>query len=88
MHEREPGNLMDRLPRLPSETRQYKFIELYADSAALRAHGESPHFRASLHLMEGGSRPVVDAWWRRGDDCEVRAFQRRGRQVPVSPEGR
>ncbi|GAF48328.1 putative quinol monooxygenase [Rhodococcus wratislaviensis] len=53
VHEHEPGNLMYRLTRSPSETRQYKFIELYADGAALRAHGESPHFRASLDSMEG-----------------------------------
>ncbi|MHA4854482.1 putative quinol monooxygenase [Rhodococcus sp. MSC1_016] len=53
MREAEPGNLMYRLTRSRSENRQYKFIELYADSAALRAHGDSQHFRQSLESMVG-----------------------------------
>lgn len=43
----EPGNIVYQLTRSRSEPGTYKVLELYADAAALKAHGTSDHFRAA-----------------------------------------
>ena len=52
----EPGNMMYQLTRSRSEPGLYKVMEIYADQAALEAHGSSDHYR------EGGRslRDLVD----------------------------
>ncbi len=59
---KEPGNHMYQLTRSRSEPRTYKVLEMYADQAALEAHGASDHYkeggRKLRDLVEG--RPVVE----------------------------
>lgn len=43
----EPGNLAYQLCKSRTEPNTYKVLELYADEAALKAHGASEHFKAS-----------------------------------------
>ncbi|WP_067564443.1 putative quinol monooxygenase [Nocardia acidivorans] len=47
----EPGNLTYQLVRSQTDPDHYRFFELYADQAALEAHGKSDHFRAAGKLM-------------------------------------
>ena len=58
----EPGNLMYQLTRSRTEPRTYKVLEMYADQAALEAHGASEHYKAGgrqmRDLVEG--RPEVE----------------------------
>ncbi len=58
----EPGNHMYQLTRSRTEPRTYKVLEMYADQAALEAHGASDHYReggrALRDLVEG--RPEVE----------------------------
>ena len=58
----EPGNMMYQLTRSRTEPRTYKVLEMYADQAAMDAHGASEHFKAggrSLRdLVEG--RPEIE----------------------------
>ena len=43
----EPGNHAYQLCKSRTEPNTYKVLELYADEAALKAHGASDHFKAS-----------------------------------------
>lgn len=43
----EPGNVFYTLTRSRSNPQEYKVLELYADQAALDAHGNSDHFKAA-----------------------------------------
>ncbi|WP_054813779.1 putative quinol monooxygenase, partial [Nocardia arizonensis] len=43
----EPGNQAYQLVRSKSDPNSYRIFELYADQAALEAHGKSDHFRAA-----------------------------------------
>lgn len=58
----EPGNHMYQLTKSRSEPRTYKVLEMYADQAAVEAHGASEHFkdggRRLRDLVEG--RPEVE----------------------------
>ncbi|KQY37437.1 MULTISPECIES: putative quinol monooxygenase [Nocardia] len=47
----EPGNLTYQLVRSRTDAEHYRFFELYADDAAVEAHGRSDHFRAAGKLM-------------------------------------
>ncbi|MFC9872485.1 putative quinol monooxygenase [Nocardia salmonicida] len=47
----EPGNLTYQLVRSRTDAEHYRFFELYADDAAVEAHGRSEHFRAAGKLM-------------------------------------
>ena len=42
----EPGNKLYQFCRSKSEPTTYVVMELYADQAALEAHGKSDHFRS------------------------------------------
>lgn len=58
----EPGNVAYQLCRSRTEPNTYKVLELYADEAALKAHGASDHFKAAgpkLGAVLGG-RPDVE----------------------------
>lgn len=44
----EPGNLLYQLTRSRSDTATYKVMELYADKAALKAHGDAEYIRATF----------------------------------------
>ena len=46
----EPGNRLYQLTKSRTEARTYKVLEVYADQAALEAHGASEHYK------EGGGR--------------------------------
>ena len=58
----EPGNHLYQLVKSRTEPRVYKVMELYADQAALEAHGQSEHYkalgRALREAVEG--RPEVE----------------------------
>lgn len=58
----EPGNHMYQLTKSRSEPRAYKVLEMYADQAAVEAHGASEHYkeggRRLRELVEG--RPEVE----------------------------
>lgn len=58
----EPGNHMYQLTRSRTEPRTYKVLEIYADQAAIEAHGSSDHYkdggRKLRDLVEG--RPEVE----------------------------
>ena len=58
----EPGNHMYQLTRSRTDARIYKVLEMYADQAALEAHGASEHYKAGggklRDLVEG--RPQVE----------------------------
>jgi len=43
----EPGNQLYRVFRSKSDPQTYVVMEIYADQAALEAHGKSDHFRAA-----------------------------------------
>jgi quinol monooxygenase YgiN len=43
----EPGNIAYQLTRSRTEADTYKVLEIYADEAALKAHGASDHFKAA-----------------------------------------
>lgn len=43
----EPGNHCYQLTRSKSDPLTYKVLEIYADADALKAHGESAHFKAA-----------------------------------------
>ena len=43
----EPGNQLYRLCKSRSDANTYVVMELYADQAAIEAHGKSDHFRAA-----------------------------------------
>lgn len=43
----EPGNLAYQLTKSRTEPNVYKVLEVYADQAALDAHGKTEHFRAA-----------------------------------------
>lgn len=47
----EPGTILYQLIRSKSDTNAYKFMELYTDSAAIKAHGTSEHFQAAGKAM-------------------------------------
>ncbi len=58
----EPGNIAYQLCRSRTEANTYKVLELYADDAAVKAHGGSAHFKAagpSLGACLAG-RPEVE----------------------------
>ncbi|MDG3009599.1 antibiotic biosynthesis monooxygenase [Rhodococcus sp. D2-41] len=44
----EDGNLLYQLTRSKADANVYKFMELYRDADALRAHGTSDYFRESF----------------------------------------
>lgn len=58
----EPGAHVYQLTRSRTEPRTYKVLEIYADQAALEAHGASDHYREGgrklRDLVEG--RPEVE----------------------------
>ncbi|XGU18126.1 putative quinol monooxygenase [Rhodococcus sp. 3Y1] len=43
----EPGTVLYQLIRSKTDTNSYKFMELYQDGAAIKAHGSSEHFQAA-----------------------------------------
>jgi quinol monooxygenase YgiN len=43
----EPGNIFYRLCKSRSDANTYVVMELYADQAAIEAHGASEHFKAA-----------------------------------------
>lgn len=43
----EPGNQMYRVFKARTDANTYIVMEVYADQAALEAHGKSDHFRAA-----------------------------------------
>jgi quinol monooxygenase YgiN len=43
----EPGNQLYRVFKSKSDPQTYVVMEIYADQAALEAHGKSDHFRAA-----------------------------------------
>ncbi len=43
----EPGNLMYQVVKSRTDALTYVVMELYADQAALEAHGKSDHFKAA-----------------------------------------
>lgn len=43
----EPGNKLYQLCRSKADSSVYVVMEMYADDAALKAHGASEHFKAS-----------------------------------------
>ncbi|HET7334654.1 MAG TPA: putative quinol monooxygenase [Rhizomicrobium sp.] len=43
----EPGNKLYQVCRSKADANTYVVMELYADQAALEAHGKSDHFRAA-----------------------------------------
>ena len=43
----EPGNLAYQLTKSRTEPNVYKVLEVYADQAALDAHGKTEYFRAA-----------------------------------------
>jgi quinol monooxygenase YgiN len=43
----EPGNQMYRVFKSKADANTYVVMEIYADQAALEAHGKSDHFRAA-----------------------------------------
>lgn len=43
----EPGNLLYQVCRAKADASVYVVMELYADDAALKAHGGSEHFKAA-----------------------------------------
>jgi quinol monooxygenase YgiN len=47
----EPGNLMYALTKSRTDPNTYKVLELYADQAAVEAHGQSAHFRENAPKM-------------------------------------
>ncbi|WP_127784478.1 putative quinol monooxygenase [Rhodococcus sp. X156] len=53
VRENEPGNLLYQLTRSKTEPNVYKMLELYADGAAAKAHGESAHFKEGGKVMAG-----------------------------------
>lgn len=58
----EPGNVAYQLCRSRTEPNTYKVLELYASEEALKAHGQSDHFKAagpSLGAVLAG-RPEVE----------------------------
>jgi quinol monooxygenase YgiN len=58
----EPGNIFYQLTKSRTEPDTYKVLELYASEDALKAHGQSDHFKAagpSLGAVLAG-RPQVE----------------------------
>ena len=51
VREAEPGNLLYALHRSTTDSQVYKMMEQYVDAAALKAHGETPHFAAALQQV-------------------------------------
>ncbi|MCD2108851.1 MULTISPECIES: putative quinol monooxygenase [Rhodococcus] len=47
----EPGTVLYQLIRSKTDTNSYKFMELYQDGAAIKAHGTSEHFQAAGKAM-------------------------------------
>ena len=45
VHANEPGNKMYQFCRSKADATTYVVMEIYADQAALEAHGKSEHFR-------------------------------------------
>ena len=43
----EPGNQMYRVFKSKADAQTYVVMEIYADQAALEAHGKSDHFKAA-----------------------------------------
>ena len=49
----EPGNSAYRVTRSRENGQVYKILEVYADQAALEAHGASDHFKALGRSLKG-----------------------------------
>jgi quinol monooxygenase YgiN len=63
----EPGNLMYQAHRDPADPRVFLLYEQYADEAAYRAHGESPHFQRhgfgdAVPRLETRERSFYETW--------------------------
>jgi quinol monooxygenase YgiN len=58
----EPGNHAYQLTRSKADPLTYKVLEIYADADALKAHGESAHFKAAGPALAGAlaGRPDVE----------------------------
>ena len=58
----EAGCLMYQLTKSRTEAGVYKVLELYADQAALEAHGKTDYFRAAGAKMGGvmADRPSIE----------------------------
>ena len=51
VREDEPGNMLYALHRSTTDAQTYKVMEQYVDAAALKAHGETPHFAAAFQQV-------------------------------------
>lgn len=62
VHANEPGVRCYQLTRSKSDPLTYKVLEIYADADALKAHGESAHFKAAGPALGASlaGRPEVE----------------------------
>ena len=59
----EPGNLMYQLTKSRTEANTYKVLELYADEAALKHHGQTDYFKEAGATIIGpalAGRPEIE----------------------------